>query len=269
MAQYFVGDIQGCFTELERLLEHVEFDAAVDELWLTGDLVARGPESLETLLFIRSLGTAAKTVLGNHDLHLIAVYFGLKKPKTKDLLSPLLSSPEIDDLIFWLRQQPLLRKVNPDVYMAHAGLPPVWTIEQSVKYANFASEIIRSDDCKLYLSQMYENQPDIWRNNLSSTELFRYTVNCFTRMRFCYPDGRLELITKESPDNLASNQLLPWFELHHFNNFEKSVIFGHWASLMGYTNNDKFIALDTGCVWGNHLTMYRLDDNKFFTQKAR
>ena len=267
MALYLAGDIQGCLSELKSLLKQMKFNTKKDELWLVGDLVARGPHSLETLRFIKSLGESAKVVLGNHDLHLLATHAGLKKVKTKDNLSALLAAEDVDELMAWLAQQPLLRKLpNEDAYMSHAGISPQWTIKEATKYAKIAQQYIASDDRKYWLQLMYGESPNNWHDAKTDIEKFRYTINALTRMRYCNLDGSLEFSCKEAPD-FAPKTLKPWFELLP-KKLSYRWIFGHWAALMGTCDHKKLYALDTGCVWGNHLTLMRWEDKKLFTEKA-
>jgi bis(5'-nucleosyl)-tetraphosphatase (symmetrical) len=265
---YFVGDLQGCLDELQVLLDKVAFDPGKDRLWLTGDLVARGPKSLQTLRFIKSLGQSAKTVLGNHDLHLIATWHGIKKAKPKDLLCDLLSAPDCEELIDWLTHQPMLQVIQDNVIMTHAGLSPQWDIPTAISCAREVENILQSDACYDYLSNMYESKPNYWHSELAGYDRFRYIVNAMTRMRFCYADGGLEFTNKGAPQDCTKADLHPWFELKplYWQNFR--LIFGHWASLMGRTDDLNIIALDTGCVWGNHLTLWQHSKNKYYTAKA-
>ena len=265
MARYFVGDIQGCLDELQLLLSQVAFDPACDELWLTGDLVARGPKSLETLRYIKSLKASAKTVLGNHDLHLIATYLGIKAVKPNDRLDDLLAAPDAAELIDWLIQQPLLRTVD-NVVLTHAGISPQWTVAQAIELADEAQLILQSEQSYDYLANMYHNEPTCWQNQHQGFARFRYIVNSLTRMRFCYPDASLDFVHKGSPHNNDNKlKLVPWFHFEQPDWSDHRLIFGHWASLMGQTGKPHIIALDTGCVWGQYMTMLRLDDNKTFT----
>jgi len=267
MALYLVGDIQGCFDELQLLLEKVQFDSAEDQLWLAGDLVARGPKSLETLRFIKSLGSSTNFVLGNHDLHLLAVHAGIKKSKAKDLLTDLINAPDFDDLMHWLAQHPLLLEL-PDktAFMSHAGISPQWTLEEAKEQAMLAHQKLSSHERKKWLAVMYGEKPSQWQQATSYEEKFRYSINSLTRMRFVYKDGSLDFNCKDSIDS-APDKLTPWFELSESLKHTQWV-FGHWAALMGKHSQRRLYALDTGCVWGNHLTMLRWDDKKVFTQAA-
>lgn len=265
MALYFVGDIQGCYRELRALLNQVAFSPDKDQLWLAGDLVARGPDSLKTLRYIKALGDSAKVVLGNHDLHLLAIHAGLKKAKPSDLLDELLAAPDLDDLMDWLAKQPLIQKLpDENVYMSHAGLPPVWSPEQAMEYAREASHKIASKQRQAWLATMYGEEPRHWSLAKSSNEKFRYTINALTRMRYCQLDLSLEFSCKLSVSQ-APSHLKPWFAFaNNQNNY--TWMFGHWASLMGDCAAENSYALDTGCVWGGYLTLLRWPDKKIFTE---
>lgn len=264
MSTYLVGDIQGCFDDLTQLLDQAGFNPACDELWLTGDLVARGPQSLETLRFVKSLGDRATTVLGNHDLHLLAVAEGIAKNKPKDKLQPLLDAPDRDELLHWLRHQPLLAEhPHHDFVMSHAGIPPQWDLSQSRDAAREVEQCLQSDRYLWLLENMYGNGPDTWQPTLHGIERYRYIINAFTRMRFCYPDGRLDMACKLAPAQIDHHELLPWFSLPR-QAIGKTMIFGHWAALMGH-QDEQVIGLDTGCVWGNSLTLLRWDDGAQFS----
>lgn len=268
MSNYIVGDIQGCFDELSLLLEQVSFNSKTDTLWLAGDLVARGPKSLETLRFVKRLGNSARTILGNHDLHLLATHLGYFKPKTKDKTANIFKSNDRDELVEWLRQQPLMAE-HQDFVMCHAGISPHWDLETARAAAKEVERILQSDDWPWLIKQMYADKPTQWDPNLQGIERYRYIINAFTRMRFCQPDGELDMDCKLPPNKLTNQTLKPWFQLDSRQVFEKTIIFGHWAALMGC--NDKkanVIGLDTGCVWGEHLSMLRWEDKALFTQQA-
>ncbi|MGB1262798.1 MAG: symmetrical bis(5'-nucleosyl)-tetraphosphatase [Cognaticolwellia sp.] len=267
MSVYFVGDIQGCYSELDALLTQVGFSSNSDQLYVAGDLVARGPNSLETLRFIKSLNDNAKVVLGNHDLHLLSVYHGIKKVKQQDLLSALLSAPDKSVLMDWLIQQPLIQKLpNEDTYMSHAGLSPQWTPQQAVEQAKLAQQHLTSSSAPDWLSSMYGEQPENWQNANDELARFRFTINALTRMRYCTADGSLNFSCKESPSK-APKALKPWFEFQHIDT-NTQWIFGHWAALMGQCPPSNIYALDTGCVWGQHLTLLRWHDKQIFTEQA-
>ncbi len=267
MAIYFVGDIQGCYSELKALLKQVNFTPEFDQLWVAGDMVARGPDSYKTVKYLMSLGDSVKAVLGNHDLHLMAIYAGIKKAKKNDLLDTLLFSPDAEQLINWLTKQPLLRKFpNENVYMSHAGFPPQWSLQEVEKAAKLAEEKLSSSDRNKWLAKMYGEKPNDWHQTESETDKFRYTINALTRMRYCFLNGELEFDCKDIPENAAKN-IKPWFELtNQIQNFQ--WVFGHWASLMGNVKANNLYALDTGCVWGGHLTLLRWHDKAIFREKS-
>lgn len=284
MAIYLVGDIQGCFNELTSLMSQVNFDRKKDILYLAGDLVARGPDSLKTLRLVKSLGNSAKVVLGNHDLHLLAVYAGIKKPKKSDHLDELLSAPDIGELTTWLAKQPLIQKIpnaslitdndqettsteQQFAYMTHAGISPQWTLSEAIKQAQLIHEKLSSKDRNKWLSLMYGEKPNSWLQANSDVEKFRYSINALTRMRFCFDDGSLEFKQKDSPDNTVYANISPWYELSQTINATQWV-FGHWASLMGKCSHENIYPLDTGCVWGNKLTFLRWHDKRFFYQAS-
>ncbi|WP_107851281.1 symmetrical bis(5'-nucleosyl)-tetraphosphatase [Oceanimonas marisflavi] len=254
MATYIVGDLQGCLNELNRLLAEVGFTPSRDQLWLTGDLVARGPDSLGCLRRVMALGNAATTVLGNHDLHLLAVAAGLRPPKKADRIHDILHAADKPDLLYWLRQQPLLaRHEQHGFVMTHAGIPPQWSLEQAENAARMAEAELRSAHYRDRLSDMYGNQPDAWREDLGDSERLRFTINAFTRMRLCHNDGRLDFDFKEGLKS-APMELKPWFELRDQHE-DPPLVFGHWAALEGHCEKPDIHALDTGCVWGGSLTL--------------
>ncbi|MEL0610799.1 bis(5'-nucleosyl)-tetraphosphatase (symmetrical) ApaH [Vibrio echinoideorum] len=266
MSNYIVGDIQGCFDEFQLLLEKVNFDKQQDTLWVAGDLVARGPKSLETLRFIRSLGSAAKVVLGNHDLHLLAVSLGLFPAKPKDKTQPILDAEDRDQLLEWLRHQPLLQE-HPEFVMSHAGISPLWNLERARIENREITALLKSDKWQWLIENMYSNMPDLWNQNLEGIERYRYAINSLTRMRFCFTDGRLDMVCKLPPNEITTEPLVPWFDLKQRIKLDKTVLFGHWAALEGYSGKE-VIGLDTGCVWGGQLTALRWEDKQFFTQEA-
>jgi len=281
MAIYLVGDIQGCFNELTALLSQVDFNRNKDTLYLAGDLVARGPNSLETLRFVKSLGNSAKVVLGNHDLHLLSVHAGIKKAKKSDQLSALLAAPDVDELMDWLAAQPLLQEIlktststdkatvapTDSAYMSHAGISPQWQLTDALEQAELIHTKLASSERKTWLALMYGEQPNNWYNAITDIEKFRYSINALTRMRFCFTDGSLEFTHKGAPKNTAIANIAPWYELSTTIN-NTAWVFGHWAALMGKSSHANIYPLDTGCVWGNQLTMLRWHDKKYFTQNA-
>jgi len=256
MTRYAVGDLQGCYDELRAVLDQVRFDPAQDELWVVGDLVNRGPKSLQTLRYIHSLGSAAKVVLGNHDLHLLAVASGAHKHKRKDSFDDVLAAPDRDELLAWLQHCPLLvQEPSLNLVMAHAGIPPIWSVEQAAAYAREVESVLQSPLAKGFFAAMYGNEPDNWHPDLEGLERLRVITNYFTRMRFIADDGTLDFGNKFEPES-APPGFAPWYTYPRAD--QTKVVFGHWAALMGLLDDPQFIGLDTGCVWGNHLTLLNL-----------
>lgn len=256
MTTYAIGDLQGCFTELEQLLDKLQFDPNQDQLWLAGDLVNRGPQSLEVLRFVYTLGDRAKVVLGNHDLHLLAVAYADAKVKRSDTLEAILNAPDRDELLNWLRYQPLCQfDAQHHILMTHAGIPPIWSVEATLAYAREVETALRSRDCKAFFQAMYGNQPDLWRDDLSGVDRLRAITNYLTRMRFCTPEGQLEFASKEGLDQCPEG-FAPWFSFPRQDNTK--IVFGHWAALEGRIESETCFALDTGCVWGGALTALNL-----------
>ncbi|WKJ90795.1 symmetrical bis(5'-nucleosyl)-tetraphosphatase [Methylomonas montana] len=255
MAIYAIGDIQGCYDELRRLLDLVKFDPDQDQLWLAGDLVNRGPKSLETLRFVKGLGSAAITVLGNHDLHLIATVVSLGKAGKKDTLGAILRAEDCDELIHWLRHQRLFY-YNDDFCMLHAGLPPQWDFETTLQMARETEQAMQSQDYERFFRSMYGNKPVLWRDDLPKTEKLRFAVNCFSRLRYCSVDGVLDFSQKGAPGT-QPNHLLPWFAVPGRKSLDMRIIFGHWSTL-GYYAEYNCYSIDTGCLWGGQLTALHL-----------
>lgn len=261
MSTYLIGDIHGCYDELKIILAQVRFDPAVDTLWLTGDLVARGPGSLEVLRLVRSLGDSVRMVLGNHDLHLLAVYAGISRNKPKDRITPLLEAPDADELINWLRRQPVLQvDEEKKLVMAHAGITPQWDLATARQCAREVEAVLKSDSYPLFLDAMYGDMPNNWSPELSGLARLRFSTNVFTRMRYCFPNGQLEMNCKDTPEK-APAPLRPWFALPGPECY--SLVFGHWASLMGQGTPAHIYGLDTGCCWGGELTLLRWEDKAF------
>jgi bis(5'-nucleosyl)-tetraphosphatase (symmetrical) len=253
MAVYAIGDVQGCFDELQALLEHIHYEPARDTLWFCGDLVNRGNKSLETLRFVRSLGERAITVLGNHDLHLIATASGIRPCKGKDTLDAVLAAPDCDELVDWLRHRPLLHHdADSGFTLVHAGLPPQWNLQLAQACAHEVEAVLRGPDHRDFLANMYGNKPDHWDEALTGHDRTRFMVNCFTRLRYCAPDGRLDLMSKGPPGTQADGYL-PWFELPERNNRDMRIVFGHWSTL-GKRDDPGVYPLDHGCLWGGELT---------------
>lgn len=268
MPTYAIGDIQGCYTELKQLLKHIHFNPQEDVLWFTGDLVNRGPQSLEVLRFVKELGDQHVCVLGNHDLHLIAAAYDAKQLRPNDTFDEILAAADRRELIDWLRARPLLHHdTNLGFVMTHAGLAPSWTLAHAKKLAHEVEKVLRSNTPQTFLQHMYGNLPDAWDDGLAGPDRLRCITNFFTRMRFCHHDGRLELSYKGTIADKPQD-LIPWFEVPKRANADLKIIFGHWAALGGKASVPHLYPLDTGCVWGNELTAMRLEDERRFSVPA-
>lgn len=263
MTTYAVGDLQGCLEPLQRLLQRVDFSPSRDCLWLAGDLVNRGPASLEALRFVRNLGSSGVTVLGNHDLHLLAVAYDVGRLKRADTLKPILDAPDRADLIDWLRQQKIIHHdAEREATMVHAGIPPQWTMDKALRRAAEVEQALRDDAMlPLFLDGMYGNQPAKWNKELHGIPRLRLITNYFTRMRFCKSDGTLDLEAKEGLGS-APPGFAPWFSHSNRKTRGCKIIFGHWAALEGQCDAPNVYALDTGCVWGNAMTLMNLDSGE-------
>ncbi|MFA9500245.1 bis(5'-nucleosyl)-tetraphosphatase (symmetrical) ApaH [Mannheimia sp. E30BD] len=267
MATYIVGDLHGCFKEFQLLLEKVNYTPEQDELFLTGDLVARGEDSLACLRFVKDPTNNAKTVLGNHDLHLLSTLLGIKRVKPNDKVAPIFQVEDRLELQNWLRNRPLaIHHPTHKFLLVHAGISPEWDLATTLNCAKEAERVLQSSEYADYIAQMYENNPQRWSEDLQGIERWRYIINVLTRMRFCYTDKRLDFECK-LPVEEAPKDLVAWFELDNPLYKEQEIIFGHWASLMGKCPYRNIHALDTGCAWGSHLTMLRWEDKQIFTQK--
>jgi bis(5'-nucleosyl)-tetraphosphatase (symmetrical) len=267
MSIYVVGDIQGCYDPLRRLLDQIYFDPARDRLWCVGDMVNRGPQSLETLRFLKGLGSAFTGVLGNHDLHFLALASGAFTNSKKNTLQVLLSAPDCAELCDWVRGLPLAYKEETlalgaikKVLLVHAGIAPGWTFREALSAAREVETYLRAPDYEHYLAGMYGDQPDLWSDSLTGVVRLRVLTNILTRIRFCAPDGRLDLKSKEGL-NTAPPGLRPWYELVNIKP-NRLLLFGHWAALDGYTGIANVQGLDTGCVWGRCLTALKLDSGE-------
>lgn len=263
MATYAIGDIQGCASELRSLLAALAFDAAQDRVWFVGDLVNRGPASLETLRFVRSLGDAARVVLGNHDLHFLALHYTQKTPRRSDTLSELLQASDVAELADWLRSQPLVYEDPdlPDWLMSHAGVPPGWSLKQTRQRAAFAHDYYAGPKGEKFFAKMYGNEPNRFSDKLTALDKTRCVVNHLTRMRMIAKKGHLDFDYKGSIAD-APPSLQPWFKAARDTALGKRVLFGHWAALGGETNNADAVALDTGCAWGDRLTALCLETQR-------
>lgn len=252
VATYAIGDVQGCADELRALLARVGFNPLHDRLWLVGDLVNRGPKSLDTLRFVKGLGNAATVVLGNHDLHLVTQFEGFERKRADDTFQDVLDAPDAKELVDWLRARPLMH-VEGGWAMVHAGLLPGWSVEKAHSLAKEVEAALRADNYRDFLANMYGSKPERWDDSLAGWDRLRAIVNAMTRMRFCSPGGAMEFHAsgKEAPTGYR-----PWFEGRAD---DASIVFGHWSAL-GLVLRPRLAGLDTGCVWGGPLTALRLED---------
>jgi bis(5'-nucleosyl)-tetraphosphatase (symmetrical) len=272
MSTYVVGDLQGCADSFEALLANFAFDPCADRVWLVGDLVNRGPDSLATLRRVIALGSAATVVLGNHDLHLLGVSAGVRKAGRGDTLAPVLAAPDAASLIDWLRHRPLAHRARigaRDVLMIHAGVLPAWSTDDTMRHAAELEAALRADDWRSTLGALFGNRPDRWDDALAGTDRLRAIVNALTRLRYCSNDGRIDFDAKDAPAAAGSNFPAPpegyraWFDIEGRRSRDTLVVFGHWSTL-GLMVRDDVIALDSGCVWGGALTAVRLEDRMVF-----
>ena len=261
MATYAIGDVQGCFGALERLLDKIRFDAARDQLWFVGDLVNRGPDSLSTLRFVKNLGDRAVTVLGNHDLHLLMVAEGSAKPLKSDTLQEVLDAPDRKELLDWLRWQRMMYASDGFV-MVHAGLLPSWSVEKALSLAREVEEALRAGNYRELVARMYGDHPLQWRDDLSGSDRLRVIINAMTRLRVCTENGVMEFAYKGKPEN-APPGYLPWYEVPGRMNREATIICGHWSAL-GLLLRGNLLALDTGCLWGGNLSAVCLENRRVF-----
>lgn len=266
MSTYVIGDLQGCYDALRRLLDRIAFDPAVDRLRFAGDLVNRGPQSLQTLRFVRGLGPAALSVLGNHDLHLLAVAHGGRKGR-RDTLEDILGAPDRDELLDWLRGQPLLHEESGFAVL-HAGLPPQWDLAQARRCAREAEAVLAGAEYAALLRDMYGNQPDRWDEALDGVPRLRFIINCYTRLRYCDAQGRIDFDDKGAPGSQPA-RLLPWFAAPQRRSAGTPLVFGHWSTLGRVEWPEHQVwGLDTGAVWGGRLTALRLEDRSLHSVKS-
>lgn len=253
MATYAIGDVQGCFDELEALLSHIGFQRGRDRLWFVGDLVNRGPKSLEVLRFVRSLEADATSVLGNHDLHLITQYEGFERKRKDDTFTDVLGAPDARELIDWLRSRPLMH-AEGNWAMVHAGLLPNWSIAKALSLAKEVENSLVMPGYRDFLAHMYGSKPVRWVDSLTGWDRLRVIVNAMTRMRFCKPDGEMDFHTtgKKSPEGF-----LPWYQTRKGD--ERQIVFGHWSTA-GLQLTERVAGIDTGAIWGGPLTALRLED---------
>jgi bis(5'-nucleosyl)-tetraphosphatase (symmetrical) len=256
MATYAIGDVQGCYDELRRLLAGVRFDEARDYLWFVGDLVNRGPKSRDVLRFVSELGERAVAVLGNHDLHLVSQHAGLERTRGDDSFADVLDAPDAAQLVGWLRARPLLH-LQGDYAMVHAGLLPQWSLPRAAELAGEVEEVLQGKDYRAFLANMYGSTPDAWSEALAGWDRLRVIVNAMTRLRFCTPQGRMDLRAK---GRQAPPGHVPWYELRRD---PQRIVCGHWSAL-GLKLTTGVAAIDTGCVWGGQLSALRLEDGALF-----
>ncbi len=258
---FAVGDLQGCLEPLQRLLDKVNFDESKDQLWCVGDLVNRGPDSLGTLEFLYSIRKSLKVVLGNHDLHLLAIAYGEKKYKEDNDLSRIIQSDNADTLLKWLRKQPLLQwDKDKNLAMCHAGIPPMWDLKTAKALSKEVQLVLKSSRHIYMYRAMYGNTPELWNDELQGMERLRVIINYFTRMRFLGPQGELDLDNKKDVKG-AADDLKPWFQYPH--QLKKTrLLFGHWAALEGMFDHPQITGLDTGCVWGGPMTLQHIESGK-------
>ncbi|TDJ65097.1 MAG: symmetrical bis(5'-nucleosyl)-tetraphosphatase [Proteobacteria bacterium] len=261
MAIYVIGDVQGCFAALQQLVKDIDFDPSADTLWFTGDLVNRGPQSADVIRFVSGLDQRAISVLGNHDLHLLAVAAGKAKIRRHDTIADVLQSQDCDELLGWLRQRPLLHhNAKLGLTLIHAGLLPQWDLDMAMNLTREVESVLRGPDSDEFLAHMYGDQPRVWREDLTGWDRLRVIVNAFTRLRYCDRSGHMDL-APTGPPGSQPKHLVPWFQLPDRRTKDLTIIFGHWSTL-GIWQQDGVIGLDTGCVWGGALTAVRVDDGR-------
>lgn len=257
MAIYAIGDVQGCYTQLQQLLEKIEFKPDRDKLWFAGDIVNRGPESLQTLRFIKSLGDNAITVLGNHDLHLLAIANGRGKQGKKDTIQAIIDAPDSDQLLEWLLHRPLMHYQKKNhVCMVHAGIHPQWSLETALSCAREVETVLQGSKSHEFFQHMYGDKPAKWSDELKGWDRLRFITNCFTRMRYIDEKHKLRLKEKGAPGNQSSG-VIPWFEIES-KTADLNIIFGHWSTLKDPVLQHLY-PLDTGCLWGGKLTALKVN----------
>ncbi len=270
MATYAIGDVQGCCESLYALVARLPFDAKKDRLWFVGDLVNRGPKSLQTLRTLMAASSRSHFVLGNHDLHLLSRAAGVRKPQELDTLTGILRAPDAHDLIDWLRKQPFLH-INGNTAMVHAGLLPQWNLSQALRLSQQLSLRLKSRHWKDFLNEMVHGAKPHWADGVQGQRKLREALSAFTRLRYLQPNGTPEYKCKLSPDHAKlqpmTQKLMPWFEFKNRKTKNTQIVFGHWSTL-GLIAQPKVVALDTGCVWGGQLTAIRLEDYKVFIQPS-
>ena len=259
---YVIGDVQGCAEPLARLLAQIPAHA---DVWFCGDLINRGPDNLGVLRQVRALGSRARVILGNHDIHLLGVAAGVRAPGRSDTLDDILLSPDCEGCLNWLRQWPLAH-FEHGILMVHAGVMPQWSLRQVLQHSHEARTILAGDDYIEHLKILFGSSPNYWKNTLRGAERLRVIINAFTRMRVCAPDGTMDFQFKGEIGDVPDG-LLPWFRLPQRKTADQAIIFGHWSALgLHYENNT--ICLDTGCVWGQELTAYHYPSGEVISVPA-
>lgn len=261
MATYAIGDIQGCFQALNQLLEKIQFDPMQDRLWLVGDLVNRGPDSVQVLQWAMGLGERVITVLGNHDLHLLALAEGFVPAHRGDTLDEILAAPERAEMLDWLRRQHMIY-AEGDWVLVHAGLLPQWSVKKALRLGQEVEAALRADDYRDFLRQLYGNKPDRWDDDLTGMDRLRVITNAMTRLRVCSDKGVMDFSHKGSVEE-RPKKTLPWYEVPGRKSAEANIVFGHWSAL-GLNVGSRHVALDTGCLWGGRLSALRLEDRQVF-----
>lgn len=270
MSNYIIGDIHGCYDEFRSLLKKIKFNHKKDVLWITGDIVSRGPHSLKTLRYIKKIENSVKIVLGNHELYLIKIHNALKKNKeniTNQFNKDILLAPDIDEIIYWIKKQPLFQiDKNLKIIMIHAGISPQWDLKIMIKCAKEIKEIFQNEyKCNSLIPLIFDDKFNNWETSkLNRKSRFLFAINTFTRIRYCNPDGKLDMKWK---GKYAPHPLKPWFNFPRKINKTYSIVFGHWSAIKGKGTPKGIYGLDTGCCWGGDLTILRWEDKRFFHQK--
>jgi bis(5'-nucleosyl)-tetraphosphatase (symmetrical) len=268
MSTYVVGDIQGCLQPLKCLLKKVSFNPDKDVLWSVGDIVNRGPRCLKTLRFLYDMRDNLVLVLGNHDLHLLAVAAGVRPPNRSDTLEKILKAPDKEKLLTWLLHRPLLHHEH-GFTLVHAGIPPQWSIEEAASRAREVEAVLQSPACIEFFKHMYGNEPLVWSDELTGMTRLRVITNYLTRMRFCTSQGVLDLDSKGPSPDLGKVAVSAWFSHPRRKTAKDRILFGHWASIEGQTDHPNAIGLDTGCVWGGALSLYELETGRWISCQCR
>lgn len=261
MATYAIGDLQGCFDSLQQLVAEFNFDPARDRLWFVGDLVNRGPQSLEVLRYVKSLGESAVSVLGNHDLHLLMVAEGRVRAHRKDTLAPILDAPDRAELLHWLRSRPIVH-VEDEYVLVHAGLLPSWNASRAAELGGEVAQALAGPAWQALMTHMYGNQPDRWDDDLAGYDRLRVIINAMTRLRICDVDGRMQFSHKGRLEDIPKDYM-PWFAVPGRASVSSTVVCGHWSAL-GLLAEKNLLALDSGCLWGRRLSAVRLEDRRVY-----